>query len=127
MSDQHVPHEPAAEPTEPVPPAVQPSLPYPPYYPTQVPAHPFRYAPVHQVAPKSPALALLVSFFIPGVGSMMNGEVGKGVGILIGFIVSLFLTVIVVGFFGMLGFWVWGMVDAHQGARSWNLRHGIVS
>ncbi len=41
-----------------------------------------------QVAPKNPALALLVSFFVPGLGSMVNGEVGKGVGILIGYLLS---------------------------------------
>jgi hypothetical protein len=23
--------------------------------------------------------------------------------------------------------WVWGMVDAYQGAQRWNHRHGIIS
>jgi len=80
-----------------------------------------------QVAPKNPGIALLVSFFIPGLGSMMNGQVGKGVGILVGYIVSWFLTIILIGFVGLVAFWVWGMVDAYQGAKSWNARHGIVS
>ncbi len=75
------------------------------------------------MAPKNPAVSLLISFFIPGVGSMVNGEVGKGVGILIGYVIS----IVLVGFIGMFGFWVWGMVDAYQGARKWNLRHGILS
>ncbi|MFC8502488.1 hypothetical protein ACFUC1_09015 [Pedococcus sp. NPDC057267] len=82
---------------------------------------------VQQVAPKSPGVALLASFFIPGLGSMMNGQAGKGVGILVGYIVSWFLTVILIGFVGLVGFWVWGMVDAYQGAKSWNARHGILS
>ena len=80
-----------------------------------------------QVAPKSPAIALLASFFLPGLGSMMNVAAGKGVGILIGWIVSVFLIVILIGFLGMLGFWVWGMADAYQGARKWNFAHGILS
>jgi len=93
----------------------------------QPPPYPQQSAPVAQVAPKNPGIALLVSFFIPGLGSMMNGQVGKGVGILVGYIVSWFLTIILVGFVGLVGFWVWGMVDAYQGAKSWNARHGIVS
>ena len=84
-------------------------------------------APVAQVAPKNPGIALLVSFFIPGLGSMMNGQVGKGVGILVGYIASWFLTIILIGFVGLVAFWVWGMVDAYQGAKSWNASHGIVS
>jgi TM2 domain-containing membrane protein YozV len=85
------------------------------------------YPPVQQVAPKNPAIALLAAFFIPGLGSMMNGQVGKGVGILIGYVVSWFLTIILIGFVGLVGFWVWGMVDAYQGAKKWNAQHGILS
>jgi TM2 domain-containing membrane protein YozV len=79
------------------------------------------------VAPKNPAISLLVSFFIPGVGSMINGDVGKGVAILVGYIFSWFLMLIIIGIFGVFGFWVWGMIDAYQGAVEWNRRHGIVS
>ncbi len=79
------------------------------------------------VAPKSPALSLLVSFFIPGVGSMMNGDTGKGIAILCGYVISWFLVIVVIGVFGLLGFWVWGMVDAYIGAQRWNARHGIIS
>ena len=80
-----------------------------------------------QVAPKNPALSLLASFFLPGLGSMINGDVGKGVGILVGYFVSWVLTIVLVGFIGIIGFWVWGMVDGYQGARQWNARHGIYS
>ncbi len=80
-----------------------------------------------RVAPKSPGLALLASFFIPGLGSMMNGNVGRGIGILVGYLVSILLVIVLVGLLGMLGFWIWGMVDAYQGAQRWNLRHGILS
>ena len=79
------------------------------------------------VAPKNPAVSLLASFFIPGLGSMINGDVGKGVGILAGFIVSAVLTIIVIGFVGLVGFWIWGMVDGYQGAQKWNAKHGILS
>jgi len=80
-----------------------------------------------QVAPKSPGLALLAACFVPGLGSLGNGEVGKGIGIFFGWCVSWLLTVILIGFFGLLGFWIWGMVDGYQGARRWNAAHGIIS
>lgn len=88
-------------------------------------AHPHTYQPV--IAPKQPGLMLLASFFIPGLGTMMNGETGKGIGILIGWILSAVLTLFVIGIFTGLGFWIWGMVDAYQGAQRWNARHGIIS
>lgn len=81
----------------------------------------------YPVAPKNPAISLLVSFFVPGVGSMINGDVGIGVAILIGYLISFPLVLVVIGLPMLLGFWVWGMVDAYQGAVRWNRAHGIVS
>lgn len=79
------------------------------------------------VAPKNPIISLVAAFFIPGLGSMINGDVGKGVGILAGYIVSAVLTIVLIGFVGLLGFWIWGMVDGYQGAQKWNAKHGILS
>lgn len=79
------------------------------------------------VAPKSPGLALLASFFLPGLGSIINGETGKGVGILVGYVASLFLVWLVVPVAVALGLWIWGMVDAYTGAQRWNAAHGIIS
>jgi TM2 domain-containing membrane protein YozV len=79
------------------------------------------------VAPKNPGLALIASFFIPGLGSMLNGDVGKGVGILLGYFLCIFLFFLIVPLLVAVGLWVWGMVDAYQGAQQWNRRHGILS
>ena len=76
-----------------------------------------------QVAPRSPALGLIVSFFLPGVGSMMAGKTGKGIGILIGWL----LCLVLVGFVVMPAFWIWGLVAAYRDAVAWNRAHGIVS
>ena len=80
---------------------------------------------------KEPALSLLVSFFVPGVGSMMNGDTGVGVAILCTYLGSLLfifcLGWILIGFIGlpvMVGAWIWGMVDAYQGAVRHNQRMG---
>jgi len=79
------------------------------------------------VAAKNPAVSLIVSFFLPGVGSMINGDVGTGVAILLIWLVSIPLTFFLVGFFTLIGAFIWGLVDAYQGARRWNARHGIIS
>lgn len=93
------------------------------YSPQPYAGQPYGYG-APMVPRKEPALSLIISFFIPGVGTMINGEVGKGVAILIGFVVSWFLIIILIGFLGILGFWIWGMVDAYQGAVEFNRRHG---
>ena len=68
---------------------------------------------------------LLASFFIPGLGTILNGETNKGVGILVGYVVGWVLTIILIGFLIALGFWIWGMVDAYNGAKEYNARHGM--
>jgi Protein of unknown function (DUF2510) len=89
------------------------------------------------VKPKSPALALIVSFFITGAGLILIGEVAKGVIFLIGQILSIGLLTYVINsgqaqftwpaLFGIVGFWIAGMVEAYKGAQRWNAEHGIVS
>ena len=81
----------------------------------------------HSVAPKSPGLSLLASFFIPGLGTLLNGETGKGIGILVGYVVAILFSFILIGLPFVFGLWIWGMVDAYQGAQKRNARHGILS
>jgi TM2 domain-containing membrane protein YozV len=83
--------------------------------------------PVTQVIPKNAGIALLISFFIPGVGSLYAGKTNTGVIILIGYIVSWLLTLVIIGYIGVFGFWVWGMIDAYQAAQAWNRARGILS
>ncbi|MEO8745047.1 MAG: hypothetical protein ABI334_09470 [Candidatus Dormiibacterota bacterium] len=79
------------------------------------------------VAPKNPAVSLIVSFFLPGVGSMINGDVGVGVAILVLYLIGWALAIFLIGIPLAIGAWIWGMVDAYQGAQRWNARHGILS
>ena len=79
------------------------------------------------VAPKNPAVSLLVSFFIPGVGSMVNGDTQTGVIILVIWLVGIVTSFFLIGFALILGAWIWGMIDAYQGAQRWNARYGIRS
>ena len=76
-------------------------------------------------ARKDPALMLVASLLVPGLGTMLVGRAGRGVGILAGYLVGALLSVILIGLPIMFGFWIWGMVDAYQGAKDHNARHGL--
>jgi TM2 domain-containing membrane protein YozV len=67
-----------------------------------------------EMGPKSPGLALLLSFFVPGIGQMYNGQIGKG-------IVMLLLCVIL--WMVLLGWiiWIWAMIDAYSSAKAVNI------
>lgn len=80
-----------------------------------------------QVAPKSPGLALLGSFFVPGLGQLMNGDAGKGVLVFCLYVLSFFLMFVLIGFLTAPAVWIWGMVDAYGRAQRWNAQRGIVS
>ena len=65
---------------------------------------------------KSPGLATFLSFLITGGGQFYNGDVVKGIGMLLG---ALFLGVITYGILG-IPFWIWSMVDASKSAKKIN-------
>jgi len=79
------------------------------------------------VAPKNPAISLIVSFFLPGVGSMINGDSSRGILILVLYVVGVLSAVLLIGVPLAIGAWIWGLVDAYQGAQAWNRAHGILS
>jgi TM2 domain-containing membrane protein YozV len=81
----------------------------------------------HQVQPHSAALAVVASFFVPGLGSMLNEKVGKGVWILVGYFVSIVLCFVLIGFLLAPAMWIYGMVAANNDANKWNRAHGILS
>lgn len=95
---------------------------YPPVPPAQTQGMVY-----HQVQPHSAPLAVVASFFIPGLGSMLNEKVGKGIGILACYVVSVILVFFVIGFIAAPAVWIWGMVAANNDAHSWNRAHGIMS
>jgi TM2 domain-containing membrane protein YozV len=78
------------------------------------------------VAPRSPAASVVLSVFIPGLGSMVNGHVGTGVAILVLNLLGLLLTLVLIGIPIMIGTWIWGLVDAYRSAQRWNAAHGIM-
>jgi len=92
------------------------------------PGQPLAGFPVQQVvAPKNPALSLILSFFIPGLGTMVNGNVGRGVLILVLYVVGWVLSFLLIGIPLLIGAWIWGLADGYTSAQRWNRDHGIVS
>jgi TM2 domain-containing membrane protein YozV len=79
------------------------------------------------VQPKSPAAAIAISFFIPGVGSMYAGNSGVGVAILVTYLVGCVLSLVLIGIPIVIAAWIWGMVNGNSSAIKWNRDHGIIS
>jgi len=66
------------------------------------------------IGPKSPGLALFLSFLFAGLGQFYNGEVGKG-------LVMLILTILLwLLFLGWI-IWIWSMIDAYSSAKRLNI------
>lgn len=80
-----------------------------------------------EVVPKNPAVALIVSVFLPGVGSMISGQPAVGTVILVAYLLGWVLTLVLVGFLILLAAWVFGLVHAYQSAQRWNQAHGFTS
>ena len=53
---------------------------------------------------KNPGLAAVLSFLIPGLGQIYNGEVGKGILIIIVQVVNALLMMVIIGFFRFCSF-----------------------
>jgi TM2 domain-containing membrane protein YozV len=64
---------------------------------------------------KSPNVALLCSFFIPGLGQVYDGNTARGIGIFIGTILGFFVF-----FIPGLVVWIYGMYDARSTAKRMN-------
>jgi len=75
-------------------------------------------APGNIVVVRNPGLALLLSFFFPGAGQVYNGEVGKGIAMFAGYVVSWVLIIVLIGWFGVVGIWLWSMIDAYQNSKT---------
>lgn len=69
---------------------------------------------------KKPYVALALSACIPGVGQMYNGQVGKGISFLFGYIVSWLFAWTLIGIFVAAFFWLGAMADAYQQAQKIN-------
>lgn len=69
---------------------------------------------------KNAGLAAVLSFFIPGLGQIYNGEIGKG---LLLIILSFFAAILIIVLIGMIIYpliWIYGIYDAYNTANKIN-------
>lgn len=89
-----------------------------PGMPQQPPPQPGSYVPApagpRYAVGKSPGVALLLSFLIPGVGQFYCGESKKGGIMLAVYLLSWLTAFIVIGWAGLLIVWIWSMIDAYN-------------
>ena len=63
---------------------------------------------------KSPGLAAVASFFVPGLGQVYNGEIAKG---LVLMVVTIGLAITIIGAVLALPLWIWLIYDAYKVAE----------
>ena len=81
---------------------------------------PVNYAYCPPPKTKSEGLAAVLSFLIPGLGQMYNGEIGKGVMILLGCILLGFLSFLIVPIVILVVVYIWNIYDAFKTAEELN-------
>lgn len=72
---------------------------------------------------KSSGLAAILSFLIPGLGQIYNGEIMKGVLFIVLALVFAVLIFFLIGIPLYFILWIYGIYDAYQGAERHNRAH----
>ena len=72
---------------------------------------------------RNPAASLLASLLVPGLGTIINGETGKGLLILGTWLLSWLLVLAVIGILLLPAVWIYAIYDGYQSARRYNLAH----
>jgi len=76
---------------------------------------------------KSPGLAAVLSFFICGLGQIYNGQLLKGLVLVVAYLISWLMMWILIGFITTPILWVWGIVDAYRKAQKINAQVGGIA
>lgn len=71
---------------------------------------------------KSAGLAAVLSALINGLGQIYNGQILKGIIIIVVQIINGALTTILIGWIPLIIVWVWAVYDAYRGAEKVNRR-----
>lgn len=56
----------------------------------------------------------LLSFFIPGLGQIIKGHVGKGILIMIGMVISIIMIFALIGILTTPILYIWNIYDAYN-------------
>ncbi len=74
---------------------------------------------------KNPGIAAVLSFFWCGLGQIYNGQILKGIIIIICYAIAWLLMYLVIGFVLVPILWIWGMYDAYRTAERLNKNNAL--
>lgn len=69
---------------------------------------------------KNPGIAAVASFFFTGLGQIYNGQIGKGIALIVVQVINIALMFVLVGFLTYTAVWIYGIYDAYQVATRIN-------
>ena len=69
---------------------------------------------------KNPGLAAVLSFVIVGLGQIYNGEIGKGILLIVLYVISIALCLVFIGYIFLPVIWIYGIYDAYKTAQKIN-------
>jgi len=69
---------------------------------------------------KNPGLAAVASFFFAGLGQIYNGEISKGILLMIAQVINFCLIFVVIGIITYPITWGYGIWDAYKTAERYN-------
>jgi TM2 domain-containing membrane protein YozV len=69
---------------------------------------------------RNPGIAAVLSFFWTGVGQIYNGQLVKGIILILVQMVNAALMFVLIGFITYPIVWIWGMYDAYKVAERMN-------
>ena len=72
---------------------------------------------------KSPGIAVALSFLHAGWGQIYNGEIAKGVTLMVIQVINYILFFVLIGFPMAFATWLYSMWDANKTAQEWNAHY----
>jgi len=75
-------------------------------------------APPSVAIPEKYGIAALLSFFLPGLGQVVKGQILKAIVIWLGLIVFVVLSLVVIGLPLLLVLWLWQIYDAYNSPQT---------
>lgn len=71
---------------------------------------------------KNPGIAAILCFFITGLGQIYNGQIGKGLILIILYGIAILTSFILIGIIPLIIIWIYGIYDAYNTAKEINER-----
>jgi len=69
---------------------------------------------------KNPGVAAVLSFFICGLGQIYNGQIMKGIIMMVCYMIAWGLMYVLIGFVIAPVLWIYGIYNAYRGAEKIN-------